>query len=443
LLRQLEISGTATLRGGKIDHQPAVVRKYSGASYEVALDGISWARRGVARRAAAAEPASPPPAPKRRRRHGQPDGLPKSSISARPSRKRKLEGASDTTDEDFLVETIGQVKQVKVPSDTTRAAELEEQLPYLQAMKLACSQYVVRQAPSRPGQSLRDASGDDQSAGSVPDAYLLDARAAKSVLHGTGRLDRPVCIARGAPSSSFDSEIDPRRPVEQVLDWLPDPDENHNLVDKQMPRSSIDASRQVTIAETRDRFLDQQQHQPCPWNFPEIPIPMPAPEMPGFLRHPSCKLLTDIIRYVQEINIEQICPANCKYHGITADRCPTHFQIADEIVEFRRGVQHWLGTIMMAEAGAYTAEHHDTFGFGTFSSCYEGEIGFAYQSTAPTPPRKTGQKAQASKRWFNKIMRPGDAVYMGPRTKHLVFRQSCGNQTLATAVRILPILRHR
>jgi hypothetical protein len=425
------------LRGGKINQQPAVVRKCGGASYEVAEDGISWARRRVKRRAAAAEPASPPPAPKRRRRHDPPEGLLKGSISARPSRKRKLEGASDTTDEDFLAETIRQVKRVKVASNTTRAAGLEALLPYLQAMKPACRQYVVRQAPPHPGQPLGDASGDGQSAGLAPDAYDLDARAAKTVLQNTGRIDCPVFIARGAPSSIFDWEIDPRRPVEQVLDWLPDLDENHYLDDKQAPRADIGASKQVTVAEMRERFLNQQQHQPYPWNFPEIPFPMPAPEMPGFLRHPSCNLLIDIIRYVRDINIEQICPATCKYHGTTAERCPTHFQTADEIVEFRRGVQHWLGTIMMAEAGAYTPEHYDSLGFGTFISCYEGEIGFAYQTTAPTPPRKARGKAKASKQWFYKIMRPGDAVYMPPGMKHLVFRQPYGNQMLATAVRVL------
>ena len=91
---------------------------------------------------------------------------------------------------------------------------------------------------------------------------------------------------------------------------------------------------------------------------------------------------------------------------------------------------------MMAEAGAYTPEHHDSLGFGTLISCYEGEIGFAYQTTTPTP-RKAQGKAKASKQWYYKIMRAGDAVYMPPGMKHLVFRQPYGTQTLATAVRVL------
>ena len=284
LLRQLEISGTAALRGGKIDHHPAVVRKYRGASYEVAQDSISGARRGTKRRAAAAEPAAPPPAVKRQRRPDQPDGSSKSSISARTSRKRKLDGASTTTDEEFLAETARRVKRVKVAPGTTRAADVADLLPHLKAMKPACRQYVVRQAPPHPRQSLGDASETEQSAGLAPDAYLQDVRAAKTVLQTTERIDCPVFVTRGAPSSIFDSEMNPRRPVEQVLEWLPDPDENHYLDEKQ---ANIDTSRPVTVAEIRDRFLDQQQHQPYPWNFPEIPFPMPAPEMPGFLRHPA------------------------------------------------------------------------------------------------------------------------------------------------------------
>lgn len=154
---------------------------------------------------------------------------------------------------------------------------------------------------------------------------------------------------------------------------------------------------------------------------------MPARELPGFLRHPSCNFLIDIIRYVQDVNVEQICPATCENHGITADQCQIHFQTADEIVEIQRAVKLWLGTIMMAEAGAYTHEHCDTPGFGTFISCYEGEIGFAYQQ----------KSAKSSKKWLYVILRPSDAVYMGPATKHLVFRQPNGSQALATAIRVL------
>ena len=87
-------------------------------------------------------------------------------------------------------------------------------------------------------------------------------------------------------------------------------------------------------------------------NLPELPFPMPAPELPGFLRHPGNNLLNDIVRSVQELDNNHICPATCEYYGITADRCPTHYQTAEEVHDFHVGVQHWKGTIMMAEAGA-------------------------------------------------------------------------------------------
>ena len=284
---------------------------------------------------------------------------------------------------------------------------------------------------------VRDPLGIDRSTRDSPDAYVLDVREAKLLLRSTSRIDAPIFIANGAVTGFVDLENDDRRPIEQVLDWLPDLAEQHNLSDKEAPRASVAASKQVTVSEIKERFINQQQHRPFPWNFPEIPFPMPAPDRPDFLRHPSCNLLNDLIRYVQDVNIEQICPATCKSHGVTADRCPTHFQTADEIVEFRRAAQHWHGTIMMAEAGAYTGPHHDTPGFGTFISCYEGEIGFACQTTAPNQRSKACCKTQSSDKWFYRVLRPGDAVYMGPGTKHLVFRQPYGKQTLATAVRVL------
>ena len=416
LRRQLDIDGTAALRGCKTNQKPVAVRKYGGASYAVDPDGISWAKTGSKKRPATVELASPPPASKRRRRQSQPEGLPENTISVSKGKKRKLDDGRTSTDGDFLLETIQQVKRVKVPTDSTRAADLQELMPYLQKMKSPCRQHTLRRAPE-VAQPLRDA----------PEAYDLDAREAKRLFTSTNRIDAPVFVAKGAPSEIVDLENDPRRPIEQVLDWLPDLDETDIIADKEVPRASAGAVQQVTVSEIRERFINEPGYHPFPWNFPEIPFPMPVRELPGFLRHTSCNFLNDIIRYVQDVNVEQICPATCENQGITADRCQVHFQTADELVEVQRAVKLWLGTIMMAEAGAYTHEHCDTPGFGTLISCYEGEIGFAYQQ----------KSAKSSSKWLYKILRPGDAVYMGPATRHLVFRQPEGSQTLATAVRIL------
>ena len=124
LRRQLEIDGTAALRGSKTDQKPAASRKHGGASYAVGPDGFSWATTGSRKRPATGELASPPPASKRRRGQSQPAGPPESTISAPEGKKRKLDDDRDGPDGNFLLETIRQVKRVKVPPNSTRAARI-------------------------------------------------------------------------------------------------------------------------------------------------------------------------------------------------------------------------------------------------------------------------------------------------------------------------------
>ena len=93
---------------------------------------------------------------------------------------------------------------------------------------------------------------------------------------------------------------------------------------------------------------------------------------------------------------------------------------------------------MLADAGALAKPHYDTFGFGTFVSCHEGEIGFSWLSR-PTKAEREAHRSDAepSDRWSSKVLRPGDAFYMPPGTRHLVFRQPLGKQTLASAVHVV------
>lgn len=448
--QQLVIDGTAALKGGKIDRRPSTVRKYGGASYEVDEDGISWARTGVKCSAATAElapPPPPPPASKRASRQRQPTSQPtnsllrtnppRSPISNRTSKKRKSDVVSDTADEDFRKETLRQLKRVKIAPGTHQAADLKELLPALRSMKTPRRQYVVRRAQPRSDQALGDATGDKHSTILAPDAYDMTADEVRTLLQGSSRINAPVFVTQGAPTGIFDPEIDTRRPVEQLLDFLPDLDEDYEYQDKAASWDLVNPTKSVTVAGMKERFVNQQHPQQFPWNFPEIPFPMPAPEMPGFLRHPSCNLLIDIIRHIQYMDTDQICPPTCHYYGVTADRCPEHWQTGEEVVDFQLGVQHFLGTVMMAEAGAYTPRHYDALGFGTFIACYEGEIGFAYQTTPPTLTPQARRKGSQSQKWLFKVMRPGDSVYMPPGTFHMVFRQPFGHQTLATAIRVL------
>ena len=88
---------------------------------------------------------------------------------------------------------------------------------------------------------------------------------------------------------------------------------------------------------------------------------------------------------------------------------------------------------MLAEAGALTQPHFDSFGFGTFLVCAEGEIGFAWSVNCLDKPGGV----DASDRWVYKVLRPGDAVYIDPGRYHLVFRLLGGKQTCGYAARAL------
>ena len=90
---------------------------------------------------------------------------------------------------------------------------------------------------------------------------------------------------------------------------------------------------------------------------------------------------------------------------------------------------------MMAEAGAYTPRHYDSLGFGTMICCYEGEIGFAYQTTSLES--QAAQKARQKQEWLYRVIRPREVVYVPPGIYHTVFRAPEGSQTLATAMRVL------
>ena len=81
---------------------------------------------------------------------------------------------------------------------------------------------------------------------------------------------------------------------------------------------------------------------------------------------------------------------------------------------------------------------YGTYGFATFISCYEGEIGLAWLSHPTEQERKARREhADPSNRWRFKILRPGNAVYMPPGTRHLVFRPPQGNQTLGSAIHVV------
>ena len=421
--RELHVDGSAALRGGKLQHKPARVSKSRGARYETDADGISWAYTGKRKRAADAAASSPPPTKRQRRASTAKQPSRSDTISAIPSKKRKLTESTVADDADFLVETTRQLKKPKVSKTSSRQAEIRMMLPHLDILETGSRQHTRRRAPV--GEQRRE---------DVPDAYQLDAEEAKRFFRSTEQVNAPVFVADGATSIIDAGDL--RRPIEQMLDWLPDPDETYATDDLEQAAVHGDVpGKTVTVSEIRDRFLNHQGYQPYPWNFPEIPFPRPE-TVPQFLQHPSCNLLRDIMRYVQGVTDNDVCPETCPRYGKTAEKCRKHFLTASEIVELQRGYQHWQGTIMLAEAGALTGPHFDSLGFSTLISCYEGEIGFAWNTKPVDEQHPAADKDDETQgRWLFKILRSGDAVYMGPGTRHLVFRKPQGKQTLASVVR--------
>lgn len=423
ILRELQIDGTTALRGGKIERKAGKsgeVRNFRGGRYEIANDGISWKTTG-SKRPASDDEAAPPPAAKRLRRDAA-ARCRKAVLTAAPSKKRRLDDDIAARDADYLAETVQRLKRAKVPSQSSRQAELRMMLPYLKKLEPVGGRRIERQAPQA-----------GRRRGYAPDAYVLDSPAAQALFRSTEPVCAPVFLT-GQKIPILDPEND-ARPIEQVFPWL-DMDEGHDVADLQKEAEDHGGrfpERSVTTAEIRERFVNDNQEQAYPWNFLEIPLPTVAESMPDFLRHPNCNMMRDILRFIQSPDIDDICPATCPNHGKTAERCQKHLLTADEVVVLNQVYRHWLGTIMIAEAGALTQPHFDTFGFGTFICCAEGEIGFAWTSEATA--RKKGVSARD--RLLFKVLRPGDAVYMDPGRYHLVFRLPGGKQTMGSSPRVL------
>ncbi|KAK5735447.1 hypothetical protein LTR17_008145 [Elasticomyces elasticus] len=270
-------------------------------------------------------------------------------------------------------------------------------------------------------------SGDEVDTESI-DAYKLSVSDARALLASAESTGAPVFVANGANTS--DSE---RRPIDQVLDWFPDPSEE---VHGRAGMSDISPS----INEIRTRFatngpVDDRK----PWNMLDLPYPFHHSGVPTFLQQPACNLLGDVIRVLLNLGDTYICKDTCKNAKTDGKCCAKHFVTSDEHAEITRGWRQWHGTVMMAEAGGLTTPHVDSWAFGTWISCTEGEIGFGWLPHASSEDRQAvfDETIEPDGRWRYKVLRANDMLYMGPQTPHLVFRLPEGRQTLALAGHIV------
>ena len=346
----------------------------------------------------------------------------RSGPSSQRGSKRKREETDVTPDDIFVEETERQTKRQKPPTASIRKQEIRSALLFLSKMISPESQRVCHQA-----------SDADESRQEDTDTFFLSTAEAKQLLSSDVEIRVPIVVPGGA-KEIFDSEVDTRRPIHQVFDFFNDPSEIHETDDSSRTPDESSSSRDVGIAELQERFLTQTGVPEFPWNFPDIPNPLPDSGMPDFVKTAGCTLLRDIMRIVLDINSDGLCPEGCPDKQATELRCNVHELRAEEFVTLQTGWSHWQSSMMLAEPGAITLPHWDKYSLGTWICCYEGEMGFAWLGH-PSEAERTrwhSNNSKAKGRWLYVVLRAGDAIYLPPGTVHLVFRQPEGQQTLGT-----------
>ncbi|GIZ46251.1 hypothetical protein CKM354_000938300 [Cercospora kikuchii] len=330
----------------------------------------------------------------------------------------------ENPDESYRLAAIEQFKALKLSRRNFRAKEIANLLPFLETMTLPASdkiQYTAAQPRRMKSKQL--------------DAYILSKEDAHILLKGTKSIHAPVFILGGAPDVCDSSS----RPIEQALNtWFLDPLEDYTFHDSQ------GKERTPNIQKMREHFLSPdgngEQDKGYPWNLRDILNPMAQQCLPTFAQSLNCNLLRDIYRIILQVNDELICPADCPKRTKTDQCCDGngHEITFNELFEVTAAAREHEGTLMISDPGSITGPHWDRWCLGTYISCHEGEMGFAWLSHPSTIEQHkrwtdTSKNGKPEGNWLFKVFRKGDAVYMPPGTVHVVFRLPEGQQTMATA----------
>lgn len=205
------------------------------------------------------------------------------------------------------------------------------------------------------------------------DAYILSCDDARDLLQSTRVFNAPVFVSDSANVTGILDSSSTRRPIEQLLSWLTNHEEDHDAWDDDQVLQSI-STRELKEIFLESKRADEGRH---PYNFADIPSPFPHSGSPVFVQSQQCNLLRDVMRHLLDIEPRDICHTEC------SDRrdgrcCDKHFLTTEEFVQVQNDWRQWQGTIMLAEAGALTLPHFDMWAFGTWITCLEGEMGFAW-----------------------------------------------------------------
>ncbi|EMC95794.1 hypothetical protein BAUCODRAFT_503931 [Baudoinia panamericana UAMH 10762] len=249
----------------------------------------------------------------------------------------------------------------------------------------------------------------------LADAHIVSVEQARRLLQGDRILTAPVFVAHAANTAGILAPESDERPVEQLLAWFHDPTEH--------------ISRGKELGQIRQRFVANRRPSGTPWNFPDTPNPFHHSGIPLFLQDPSCNVLADVVRGVFDISAGVICTDACTNERTSSPHCCNEH--LTQAVELKTGWRQWSGAIMFAEAGAVTEAHWDYWGFSTWVTCLEGEMGLGFLPDATEADRIAllEQRLQPDNRWRYRFLRPEDTVYFSGGTPHLFFRLPEGRQT--------------
>ena len=304
-------------------------------------------------------------------------------------------------DEEFLGAAIQDLGKLRLRQSSSTAYAVRVMLEHLR---------IVRVPSQKPGKR----------SGPTVEAYFLSSVDARALLESAEHIEAPVfthCAQTCLPTSEH-SGI---RPIDRVLDWFLDEDKLIGYDCSECPNKA-EFRDSMSIQALQQRF-SKNGYIHHPRNFIGLPNPTPGNFLPEFLQSQNCSLLTDIRRIV--LAADYVAPDD----DFDRNTLSTHF---DSLV---------ATSFLLAEAGALTLPHTDFFGYGTWITCLEGEIGYAWLNH-PTEAqleawRKDEDGLLGRGDWLFKVLRPGDSTYTNPGTVHYVFRLPNGKQTLAAAGHLL------
>lgn len=348
----------------------------------------------------------------------------RSRITASRSQVMEPSGTNDSdvsADAAFLADCKRQYKGLKSGKATCLHGRVSSLLRFLDVVALPDVSRVQTHAMA-------------VSAERPPEAFVMAPAEARSLLASNSDVFSPVIVPGGAKGVFIG---DTRRPIVIALtDWLMDPvEKNETAATDKKPGEDF---KQVTTNDLRKRFLPGSTSL-YPWNLPDVANPMADQSIPSCLESANCNFLRALVRRITDLTGEDVCPEDCPNQDEAGCGNKEHKLTMKELTALHDAWWHWQGTLCMAEPGATTPAHFDKYSLGTWLACYEGEIGFCWQSH-PTDEQRVSWKRDTSKpdgKYLYQVLRPGDAMYMPPGQVHVVFRRPEGGPTFMLGGHVL------